>query len=269
MGGGGDGGASERAAQTEAQKEQARAALNYVFGEGSGNAASSLDRNNFYKQRQIGTVKDDNGWNGFEPVYETYFDEPAYEAALKADADAAGANANKAAREKLYSTVRDNAFNAGKTNLDEKYDTAKRNNSFALFAQGLNGGSEDIDQNALLKRTYDQGLLDLGAQADSAKADLRSKDETSRLNLLNAINAGTDQASALSSAAQQLANNYDSAAATAAGTTLGNLFDTSGALYTKSNAAAGKQAATTDWWNTYNPVTGSSKKSSTGTITGA
>lgn len=175
------------------------------------------------------------------------------------------AQQTKAGRDSLYQTVRDNAFNAGKTSLDEKYADAQRKNKFSLFAQGLNGGSEDVDQSALLGRTYNQGLLDLGSQADAAKSTLQGNDETSRLQLLNAINAGTDQSSALSSALNQMQTNYDTATANANGTNLGDLFATSGALYTKNNAAAGKQAAT-DWWNTYNPVSSSSKKASTGTL---
>lgn len=166
-------------------------------------------------------------------------------------------NANKAAREALYSDIRDNAFTAGKRGLDEAKDKATRNNNFALFAQGLNGGSEDIDQNALLGRTYDQGLLDLGAKADSAKTEFKTGDEQTRLNLLQSIDAGMDQSSAISSAINQQKNNLDQASATAQGTNLGDLFATSGALYTKSQAAQGKNDAL-NFWSNYNQLGGRS-----------
>jgi hypothetical protein len=169
--------------------------------------------------------------------------------------DSETAQAAKAGRADIYSTVRKNAYDSGLRGLNETRDNAKRNNSFALFAQGLNGGSEDVDQNALLDRTYNQGVLSLGAKADATKADLQSADETTRLNLLQSINSGTDQASALSSAANQMNNASDKAAADASGTTLGDLFATSGALYTKSQAAQGKAAAQ-QWWNEWSKSNG-------------
>ncbi len=159
------------------------------------------------------------------------------------------AEKNKAAREALYTSIRDNAFTAGKRGLDENQERVARENRFALFAQGLNGGSVDIDENALLKRTYDRGVLDLGAKADAAKADIMGSDEQTRLGLLQSIDAGMDQGSALSSALSQMKVNSDRAAAAAQGTTLGDLFADAGLLYTKTQAARGRQAAN-DWWNT-------------------
>lgn len=167
---------------------------------------------------------------------------------------------NRAARDELYSTVRTNAFDAGKRSLDEDYQKAQRQNKFALFAQGLNAGSEDINQNALLGRTYDQGLLDLGAKADAAKAGFKANDESSRLQLLQSIDAGMDQSSAISSAMNQMKNNYDRQLADANTTELNDLFSTSGALYTQSQAAKGKQAGITDWWNQLNQLGGANTK---------
>lgn len=177
------------------------------------------------------------------------------------------AKANKTGRESLYSTVRENAYSAGKRGLDESRTSAKRNNGFALFAQGLNGGSEDIDQNALLDRTYNEGLLNLGAKADSAKAGLQSADEQTRLGLLQSIDNGMDQSSAISSAINSMKNAGDKAAADAQGTTLGDLFANSGALYTKSKAAQG-MAAGQNWWNTYNGGAGTNKSAASGMSSG-
>lgn len=155
----------------------------------------------------------------------------------------AEATANKTARDALYQQIRDNAFTAGKRGLDDRRDTATRQNKFALFAQGLNGGSEDIDQNALLQRTYNEGLINLGAKADAAKADIQSSDEQTRLGLLQSIDAGMDQSSALSSALGQMRVNADRAAAQAQSNTVGDLFGDAGLLYTQSQAAKGKAAA--------------------------
>lgn len=239
MGGGGDdGGAAQRATDAETQKTAARNQVNYLFGSGNG-----INRANFA-------------------------DEGAYNDAVAA-ADAAG-NPNKAARDTLYQGVRDNTFTAGKRGLDQTHEDAQRQNKFSLFAQGLNGGSEDINQNALLDRTYNNGLLSLGAKADSAEADFKGKDEATRLGLLQSIDAGTDQASAVSSAINQLQNNSASAAATANGTALGDLFAQSGALYTKSQAAQGVKDANTAWWNQYNSANNSKANATarTGLVTG-
>lgn len=245
-GGGGDGGAAKRQAAIEAKKDAARKQLNYLFGEGT--PADMVSRGQYEKTVDLTVPWDtDRGERRRKIGTTTVFDKAGYDAAVKA---AGTTNPNKEAREALYTDVRNNAYNAGKRELDENRDKAKRGTKFALFAQGLNGGSEDIDQNALLDRTYNDGLLQLGAKADSARADFRTSDENTRLNLLQAIEAGTDQQSAISSALNQMKNNSDRAAAEATGTSLGDLFATSGALYTQSQAAKGKQAAA-DWWNQF------------------
>jgi len=267
-GGGGDGGYAERQAQIEAEKADARKKLNYLFGVGS--PADNIDKTKYYHDVTTSTVPavDAESGAGSTPTTTTksVFDQDAYDAAVKA---AGGENPNKAARDKLYSTIRDNAFTAGKRGLDETKDVASRNNRFELFAKGLNGGSEDIDQNAILNRTYNQGLLDLGAKADAAKTDFKSNDEKTRLGLLQSIDAGMDQSSALSSAINQMQNISDKAAADAQGTNLGNLFDAANLMYHNSQARAGRDAATA-WWNQYSNGSGgrSSMAARTGTISG-
>lgn len=182
------------------------------------------------------------------------------------DANDAEAAAAKQARDSLYQTVRDDTYNAGKRGLDESRDQAARKTKFELFARGLAGGSEDINQNALLGRTYSQGLIDLGSKADQAKAQFRGDDEQARLALLQSIDAGMDQGSATSSAMNQMKINSDRAAASAQGTSLGDLFANAGLIYGQSQAAKGK-ADGTAWWNNYNPVRPTGSGIRTGTIT--
>lgn len=157
------------------------------------------------------------------------------------------AQANKSARDELYSTVRQNAFDAGKRRLDESQGDAKRNLKFELFAKGLGGGSVDVDQNALLDRTYNQGIIDLGAKADTVRNTLKSGDESTRLNLLQSIDAGMDQGSALSSAIAQMKNASDTAAAEATGATVGDIFSNAGLLYQDSVRRKNQQAARDEW----------------------
>lgn len=274
-GGGGDGGYQKQQKEIEAKKQAARDRLNVMFGVEPSTATPSIpDSDGFYKTRQITRPRYVGGdaVGDVELTEERYFDQAAYDAAVKAAQDsAAGVKAdvlkNRGARDALYGTVRENAFNAGKRRIDEQRDQARRNLKFELFARGLAGGSEDINQNALLGRTYDQGVLDLGAKADAAKTDMMANDEQTRLGLLQSIDAGMDQGSAISSALNQLRVNADRAAAGAQGTAVGDLFGGAGLLYQNSQMAKGKQAATQDWWNTYQP--GRNKQNNyTGTITG-
>lgn len=224
-GGGGDGGYQAKQDQIERDKQAAREQLNALFGVAPTRSSTPQQVNRGGLSGLIGNALEQANYQ-------------APESSLASDAAT-----NAAARDKLYGDIRTNAFTAGKRSFDERKTDAARNNKFALFAQGLAGGSEDIDQNALLQRTYDQGLLDLGAKADAAKADFKTNDEQTRLGLLQSIDAGMDQGSAVSSALTQLKNNSDSAAAAAQGTSVGDLFGDAGLLYTKSLAARGKQAA--------------------------
>lgn len=263
MGGGGDGGFAQNQAAQEAKKQAARDALNRVFGV-AGSAPNRAD----FTTTTPGTTGGSYVMQGDNEVFipgnptpatET-FDQAGYDAALAAYNSA---GPNKAAREALYDKIRSDAFNAGRRAFDEDYADAARQNRFALFAQGLNGGSADIDENALLARTRDRGLLELGAKADAARAGVEGNDEQTRLGLLQSIDAGMDQGSALSSALSQMRVNSDRAAADAQGTDIGDLFADAGLLYTKSNLARGQQDAM-DWWkNNYRQP----KKSSTGIVT--
>lgn len=256
MGGGGDGGYSARQAQQEAEKQKARDALNLLFGVApTGGAAPT--REQFTKNPGTSLVpgggfSEDRLFGGSGVPQGPIFDEAGYNAAMEAwNNRSAEANKNKSGRDALYQSIRDNAFTAGKRGFDDMRDKAARDLKFSLFAQGLNGGSVDIDEKALLGRTYDKGLLDLGAKADAAKTDFANSDEQTRLGLLQSIDAGMDQGSALSSALNQMKLNSDRSAAAAQGTALDDLFANAGLLYTKSNASRGRQAADDYFFNQY------------------
>lgn len=273
MGGGGDDIAGQQAA-AEAKKQTARDALNLQFGVAPTSSAAPT-RDAFTSTTygpgggtsgNLGASGDSGGGflNSGTPT--TSFDQAGFDAATAAyNGQAATARANLDARNKLYQGVRDDAFNAGKIGLDTTRDTAARNNSFALFGQGLNGGSEDIDENALLNRTYNQGVLNLGAKADAAESTLKSNDEQTRLGLLQSIDSGLDQGSALSSSINQLAANSDTAAANAQGTDLGDLFADTGLLYTKSKAGQGVADARSAF-NSFYPYPGAATTGGSGTI---
>lgn len=270
-GGGGDGGYSARQAQQEAEKQKARDALNLMFGVApTGGAAPT--REQFMKRPGAGGMMlggfSGNRWEDGQLQQDgPILDEAGYNAAMEAwKSRGSEAEKNKAGRDALYQGIRDNAFTAGKRGFDEMRDRAARDLRFSLFAQGLNGGSVDVDENSLLGRTYDKGLLDLGARADAARTEFANSDEQTRLGLLQSIDAGMDQGSALSSALNQMKLNSDRAAASAQGTALDDLFASAGLLYTKSNAARGRQAADDYFYNQY-PAYRPMSRSNRGIIT--
>lgn len=278
-GGGGSSAADSAAARQAADKQMARNAINAAFG-----IAPSMDNitPDALKNTSSGKLKWDpvtgqfSGVGGKGLMGEDVFnpgggfvtslfggsprsvhsvtDFTAYNnAKAEYDKEAADAAANKTARDALYDRVRSDAFGAGKTSLDDNKTTASRNNKFALFAQGLNGGSQDVDESALLDRTYNHGLLDLGAKADAARSGLQSADESARLGLLSSVDQGMSTSDALTSALSQMKTGADQAEAAAKGTALGDLFGNAGLLYTKSNAARGAQAGNLFWNNQYAP----------------
>ena len=246
MGGGGDGGYGARQDKIDADKTAARAKLNALFGVAPGptNTPAIPGRGNFMTEMAAGSgehMQDAGGFNqaGFDA---------ATSAATAGAADLnAEAVANKSGMEKLFSDTRTNAYTAGKRRVDEQKNDAGRNLRFELFARGMNGGSTDIDQNALLGRTYTQGLTDLGAKADATATQLRGDNETARLQLLQSIDSGMDQSSALSSALGQMRVNSDRAASDATGTAIGDLFGSGALIYNQNKVAQGKQNAA-NWW---------------------
>ncbi len=249
MGGGGDGGFSERQDRTDASKARARSALNVLFGVAPTVAVADMpDRASFTTNTTTGSGQD-------QQVGPTVFDQAGYDAAVAAaqhanDAAASDATTNKAGLDALFQTTRDNAYTAGKRRVDEQKTTAGRDLKFELFARGLNGGSTDIDQNALLGRTYTQGLTDLGAKADGTATQLRGDNEAARLQLLQSIDSGMDQGSAISSALGQMKVNADRAASDATGTAIGDLFANTGLIYQQNRVAQGKQNAANAWATT-------------------
>lgn len=252
MGGGGDDGYEQRQQGIEQSKALARQGLNAMFGMGPSASeqaqVAAPDASKFMTQPGSAEKRYVSG-DTFEmaPDWQSTFDQAGFDKATSEYQRQAGlgaqAQGNAQARDSLYQGVRDNAFTAGKRKLDEAQQDAARKLKFELFATGQAGGSGDIDENAKQKRTYNNGLIDLGAKADSAKAAFRNADEDTRLQLLQSIDNGMDQGSALSTATQRMQIAADKAAADANGTAVGDLFNTGSEFYNASQYARGRQAA--------------------------
>ena len=242
MGGGGDGGYGERQDKIDADKTAARASLNALFGISP--AGGTVDRGAYSSTSKSNDYHKLLGGAWFGSSKSNNFDQAGYDEAQAAqDALAAEADKNKAGLDALYASTRDNAFTAGKRRVDEQKADAGRNLKFELFSRGQNGGSTDIDQNALLGRTYAQGITDLGARADSVATGLRADNEKARLGLLQSIDNGMDGSSAVSSALGQMKVASDQAAADATGTAIGDLFGGTGLIYQQARTSQGRLAA--------------------------
>lgn len=267
MGGGGDGGYSARQDEQERRKQEARDALNVRFGVQP--SAATVNRNDFITPGTYDPGSDVAGSGSATSA--PGFDQAGYEAALaRAEQARAEAAANQSQLADLYSGVRQSAFDVGRRRLDDENTARSRDLRFELLARGLGGGSVDVDQNALLGRIYGEGLADIGAKADSTATALRTSDETTRLGLLQSIDAGMDQGSAMSSALAQMKNNADRASAAAQGVTFGDIFDNVGLLYGRDRRAQGQRRAAEDW-NIFSsrPSRASTSGSPTGIATNA
>lgn len=245
--GGGDNGYEAKQDAIENKKQLAREDLNYLFGIGDAptrrKAAATIDAKPFMKQEYGSQISVTDADSDARLPAEWRLDEAAYKAAQDKAGDeavAAAPNPNAGARDALYQGVRDSAFSAGKRRIEEDNSEAQRKLKFELFARGLNGGTADVDENAKLGRAYTQGIMDLGGKADAAKAGFRSDDEATRLQLLQSIDAGMDQGTALTSATNRMQVAADKASAESMGTTVGDLFSTGNMLYDQSQARLGR-----------------------------
>lgn len=262
-GGGGDGGYTDRQNKIDADKKAARSALNALFGVYTD--PGTVDRSAFERITYGAGPLDESG-NASGST--TTFDQAGYDAAVAAATQGRQDEAAKAKAEleALYGASRTNAYTAGKTRIDEQKGQADRNLKFELFARGQNGGSGEIDQKALLGREYTQGITDLGAKADDVANSLRDSNEQTRLQLLQSIDSGMDQSSALSSALGQMKVNSDKAASAATSTALDDLFTSGALIYNQNRVSQGKQNAA-NWWASNSPTSSGSRSSRSGILT--
>ena len=153
-------------------------------------------------------------------MYQTSIVDDAYNTALTAYQRGAAARA----RNQLYDTVSNDTYNFHKQQLDDSRDLAERLLRFQLARQGQFGGSLDIDQNSELSKGYNNGLVDTKNLADAARNEAIARDDQTRIDLINRINAGMDEASAISSANSQMQSNIAQARDNALSQSLGDAF---------------------------------------------
>lgn len=132
---------------------------------------------------------------------------------------------NKAARDALYGTVRNDVIGYFRPELDKQKTDAERAMRFSLASRGLTGGSVDVDQSRELQDRYLRGVLAVTNKGDAAANEMRGADSRTRLDMISRINAGADAGTAVSSAMNEMTANANSARDAAFGQNLNSFFD--------------------------------------------
>lgn len=201
-GGGDDGGAAQRETARQAKQDDAIRQIDELFG---------IDRD--YGT----TTRSRIPGSGVIPDWQ-YTTSDSTGAKTKAQA-------NKAEREKMYGTVRDDVINFHRQDLDKQSVDAKRNGKFSLAEHGLTGGSVDIDLGRELQDRYLKGVMAVTNKGDAAANDMRGADTRTRLDMVGRINAGADASTALNGAVGEMAANASNARDSALAQASGSFFD--------------------------------------------
>ena len=142
-----------------------------------------------------------------------------------------GDPAAQATRQQFYDTTGDASRSLNKGFLDEEGKLARAALRARMFEQGLQGGSVDVEKNALVDRSYQQGLLDIESEAEALERNLKSSDEAAKLETLSQIDAGQSGETAAAEANARLQANANDALARSKGRTVGNIFANLSSIY--------------------------------------
>jgi hypothetical protein len=228
-GGGGDDGLAQRAEQRAlAEQQRVRDAItkvNTMFGVTPTAAPTAAD---FTTAAQPGWFVSYNsdGESTYEGSSAGGLNSGGYQQALAAfNASKATAEANKAARDRLYSGLETSVRDLNMGNLNTEFSTAGREVNFDAARRGLYGGSAYADQLGTLADKRNQGLLKITDAATGAANEARAADDRTRLGLARDITSGLDESTALASAANQMDSNVTAARTAATAGSLSGFFD--------------------------------------------
>lgn len=124
------------------------------------------------------------------------------------------------------------------SDLNRQKGETDRNLKFAMARSGQTGGKVAIDSAARVGQDYNRGVIESDRRAQSAAADLRSQDESSRLGLIQMAQSGLDATTGSSRALSALQNNLQAGRATSTAQGLGDAFGTFASLFKRSQEAA-------------------------------
>lgn len=115
---------------------------------------------------------------------------------------------------------------------------ATRQLKFANARAGLNGGTQEVDSRRTLGEEYQRGLLEAENRAQGSLADLRNRDEESRLQLTGLAQSGLDATTAAQRAGAALRTNTGAARDASGLRGLGDIFGGTVDTYKKQQDAA-------------------------------
>ena len=141
--------------------------------------------------------------------------------------------------------------------LNRQNAIAARKMKFALANSGLLGSSQQAAEGAQLGDDYQKGLLTAQRRGNQAASDLRSADESSRMQLLGMAESGADMSTLSSNATSSLLGNLQSGQSQATANDLGNLFGNLSDVYANSQDAEQKRRGMLYGYNQlYSPMYG-------------
>lgn len=125
------------------------------------------------------------------------------------------------------------------TNLGRQRADATRQSKFSLARGGLTGGSAAIDAGRTLAREGQEGVIQAERQARAGVADLQSKDEQARTQLISLAQSGNDIGDAAAQTSQMLRANLSGADNLQNG--LGEVFGNTAKTYRAQQDAAARR----------------------------
>lgn len=235
-GGGGDGGAQQREEQRQYEQEEAIRRVNALFGidDGprTGPPGQQPNINDFY----VTTTADDG-------TSSSAVDMDAYGQAMEQwqgpAQDPAAITAAAASRNALYDDTKKSVFDTLMQQLNEQGEEANHQVVNSLARRGLTGGGADVAARSKLSRERDNAVLQIGNRADAAASNLKSSDETARLQLIDRIRGGMSADQAITSANIAQANAAESAQNEALANSLGQIFSTYASYNNNQNVREG------------------------------
>lgn len=137
--------------------------------------------------------------------------------------------------------------------LEKQKGVADRSLRFAMARNGLTGGSASVDANRNLGESYQSGILSADRLAQQAAADLRTADDTSRMNLISQASTGMGLTSGAQQAAQAMQANLEGSRGAMKADALGDVFGGLANIYTNSKNMAEERRGSRAYGLLYQP----------------
>lgn len=153
----------------------------------------------------------------------------------------AGINKAYGGRESQYGDFVNALREQYASQLGRMRDNAARQSKFSLARGGLTGSSVAVDTGRTLNREAQEGVLNAERQVQGQAADLRGRDEASRLSMISLAQSGNDIGNAAMQTSNALRANIEGAKNVNVAEGLGDAFGDTAALYRKQQDAAARR----------------------------